>query len=274
MRVITCILFCICLHTAYGQQAINLRNAKGESVAVKDIVAAAQDKQFIFFGELHGEAVAHQLELELLQQLHAQYGDKLILGMEMFETDVQPIVDEYWKGQINTRSFESEARIWNNYADYRPLVEFAKAHHIPLVATNVPRRYANAVYHEGVNILDSLSDYAKTLLPPLPMKVDSTSASYRELKNMIPGHGGENMLHSQAIKDASMAYRILSNTRADQVMLHLHGAFHTKNREGILSFMKSVHPDKVLTITSLLEEGESTSWGGADFILLIPEKAD
>ncbi|MCL7988925.1 ChaN family lipoprotein [Sphingobacterium sp. lm-10] len=270
MRIITCILFSVCLHAAYAQQVLNIKNAKGEAATAEDIVVAAQDKQFILFGEMHGEATAHQLELTLLQQLHHKFGDKLVLGMEMFETDVQPIVDEYWKGQINTRSFESEARIWNNYADYRPLVEFAKAHAIPLIATNVPRRYANAVYHQGIGILDSLSDYAQKWLPPLPMVVDSTLASYRVLKDMIPGHGGENMLNSQAIKDASMAHRILLHTPTDRVMLHVHGAYHTKNREGILSFMKSVDPDKVLTITTIPDEGDDTLWSEADFTLLIP----
>lgn len=272
MRIIISLLLSVCLHCAYAQQALNIRNTKGESVTLEAISEAAQDKQFVFVGELHGEAVAHQLELELLQQLHTKYGDKLILGMEMFETDVQPIINEYWQGQINTRSFESEARVWDNYVDYRPIVEFAKAYHVPLVATNVPRRYANAVYHQGVGILDSLSDYAKNLLPPLPMEVDSTLASYRELKNMIPGHGGENMLQSQALKDASMANRILANTASDQIMLHLNGVYHTKNREGIISFMKSMQPDKILTIACVREEEENSTFSEADFTILIPAK--
>ncbi|PVH24852.1 ChaN family lipoprotein [Sphingobacterium corticibacter] len=274
MRIIIGLLLSLCLHCAYAQQALNIRNSNGESVTLEAISEAAKGKQFVFVGELHGEAPAHQLELELLQQLYAKHGDKLFLGMEMFETDVQPIINEYWQGHINTRSFESEARVWNNYADYRPLVEFAKAHQIPLVATNVPRRYANAVYHQGVGILDSLSDYAKNLLPSLPMEVDSTLASYRELKNMIPGHGGENMLQSQALKDASMAHQILAHTKGDQIILHLNGVYHTKNREGIISFMKSVHPDKMLTITSITKEATDHDFKEADFTLLIPAKTD
>src|SRR5690606_41181031 len=53
------------------------------------------------------------------QALHKTHGNNLILGMEMFEMDVQPILDEYFSDLINQRSFESESRIWNNYTEDR-----------------------------------------------------------------------------------------------------------------------------------------------------------
>ncbi|MFD2597794.1 ChaN family lipoprotein [Sphingobacterium corticis] len=260
------------LQMAHAQNISSLYNAQGKVVSIEDVLGATKGKKYIFIGEMHGEKPAHDLELQVLESLFALHGDKLVLGMEMFETDVQPVLNEYMSGIINTRSFESESRIWTNYSDYRPMVEFAKAHRIPVIATNVPRRYANAVYHRGVAILDSLSDYAKTILPPLPMNVDTTLSSYQELKNMIPGHGGENMLYSQAIKDASMAHQILLHAKVDKIFLHINGAYHTKNREGILSFMREIDPKLILTITTIPEGEDNPSVEEADFTLIIPSK--
>jgi uncharacterized iron-regulated protein len=52
----------------------------------------------------------------------------LSLGMEMFESDVQGVIDEYLAGHIRERDFHTDARCWNNYAtDYRPMLEFARS---------------------------------------------------------------------------------------------------------------------------------------------------
>ena len=63
----------------------------------------------------------------------------------MFETDNQLIIDEYFSDLIKESSFESEVRLWKNYAtDYKPLLNFAKQNGLKFVASNIPRRYASA----------------------------------------------------------------------------------------------------------------------------------
>ena len=82
----------------------------------------------------------------------------------MFETDNQLILDEYMADLISEEKFEEEARLWKNYkTDYKPLVLFAKNHHLEFIATNIPRRYANSVFKKGLAVLDSLSDEAKVI---------------------------------------------------------------------------------------------------------------
>ena len=46
--------------------------------------------------------------------------------MEMFDRDVQPVMNEYLKGYIREKNFTKDARTWGNYRDYKPMVEFAK----------------------------------------------------------------------------------------------------------------------------------------------------
>ena len=48
------------------------------------------------------------------------------MGMEMFESDNQLILDEYLHGQITGDRFEDEARLWPNYStDYAGLISYA-----------------------------------------------------------------------------------------------------------------------------------------------------
>lgn len=280
MRKLSLLLCALCLGMAYANaqdtDTLLILDQQGEQRSLDDIVQQAHGKRFVFFGELHGQPEAHELEFQVLQELHKRYGDSVVLGMEMFEADVQPVIDEYFSDIINQRSFESESRIWNNYTDYKPMVEFAKENNLSLIATNIPRRYANAVYHKSIAVLDSLSDYAKQFLPELPMQVDTTLASYQALRDMVPGHGGENMLNSQAIKDATMAKYILLHSNEGKIFYHLNGSYHSNDREGIISFMRDIPTAEILTITTIMEDQldleDKESLQKADFTLISKER--
>src|SRR3954467_8455063 len=66
--------------------------------------------------------------------------------MEMFERDVQIVLDEYLSDLITEQHFLASSRPWGNYkTDYRPLVELAKEKHLDVIAANAPRRYVNMV---------------------------------------------------------------------------------------------------------------------------------
>ena len=41
---------------------------------------------------------------------------------------------------LQEADFVGDARAWMNYADYRGLIEYAKAARLPVVAANAPRR--------------------------------------------------------------------------------------------------------------------------------------
>jgi hypothetical protein len=93
----------------------------------------------------------------------------VVLSLEMFERDVQYILDEYLAGLITEDQFLESARPWERYrTDYRPMVEFARAHGIPVVAANAPRRYVNRVTRLGPSSLEALSPAARRFLPELP----------------------------------------------------------------------------------------------------------
>ena len=68
----------------------------GEPVALSAVLAASDQAEVCLIGETHDDPVAHQLELYLLVQMQSRR--PCLLSLEMFETDVQPIMDEYLAG--------------------------------------------------------------------------------------------------------------------------------------------------------------------------------
>lgn len=255
----------------WAQDSIRILDRTGKEINLQVIVDEAKVKPLLFFGELHDNATGHQLEMKLLQELHKAYSKQVILAMEMFEADVQFVIDEYFAGLINQKSFEQESRIWPNYKeDYKPLLEFARENQLKLVASNVPRRYANAVYHKGVNVLSDFPKSSQKWMAPLPLKVDTTLSTYREMSAMLPGHDASNMIYSQALKDATMAYFIVKNWKKGQVLLHVNGAYHSKNKEGILALLPKKLQGLTITINSIKEaDFQKEDLNLADYTLVL-----
>ncbi len=241
------------------------------------MVEQASEADIILFGEMHNNPICHWLQLELLKDLYKTKAEKLLIGAEMFESDDQLLIDEYLSGLINEKSFEARARLWDNYnTDYKPLLNFAKDINLKFVATNVPRRYANMVYHSGFEVLSGLSAQAKNYMPPIPFAYDSTLLGYKKMKEMAGLHGGENLPKAQALKDATMAHFILQNIDENQTFIHFNGTYHSDNFEGIGWYLNFANPElKVMTIASVqqnqLDTLQMEHQKLADFTLVIPE---
>jgi uncharacterized iron-regulated protein len=238
----------------------------------------------ILFGETHNSVVDHQLQLQLAEYLFDKIGDRLALGAEMFEADDQLVIDEFLSGLVPESHLLREAKIWKNYeTDYAPLLRFARAHGIPFIATNVPRRYSGMVARQGMDILKRLQPQAKEYMAPLPIDVDLGLSSYQQMLSMMQGHMGpdtdpEKMVQAQALKDATMAYFISRNLSKDMIFFHLNGSYHSNYYQGIMHYLEAMDQKvEVLTITSVQQEEtmsvSSENRKKADFILVLPVDA-
>ncbi len=271
--------FCVSIVLAQNPKIYEIYTSDGKKVSLQEIIEESKDADAVFFGEIHNNVIAHWLQLEFTKTLYEQKKENLILGAEMFESDNQIIIDEYLKGYISTRKFQKEARLWVNYQrDYKPLLEFAKANQLKFIATNIPNRYASSVYRKGISILDSLSTQAKKYMAPLPLEVDMSLKSYREMAEAMPTlHGTDNnMVKAQAIKDATMAYFIFKNLKDNKCFLHYNGQYHTLYKEGIVYYLQKYSKKKNLkTVTIHIEETQKVTEfpkdyddKTADFIIL------
>lgn len=273
------LLFLTCTSShAKDLKAYQIFDKDGKTVDIDKIMKSAQEKKFIFFGELHDNPICHWLQLELTKRLYAVNKKRLVLGAEMFESDNQFIIDEYFQDLITTKNFQDEVRLWSNYnTDYKPLLEFAKAKGIPFIATNIPRRYASTVYKQGLDSLSNLSELAKSYIAPLDKFVMDTSvACYSKMITDFGDHGGVEIATAQAIKDATMAHFILANRDNRSVFLHFNGAYHSDNYQGIIHYLsQEIEMEKILTISSVsqtsIEKLNDENKQIADYIICIPE---
>lgn len=282
MKNIISIVLLFSVFSLFSQQkeAFKIFSGDGNISSYESLLAASKDADFVFFGELHDNPIAHWLEFELTRDLFSNKKDNLMVGAEMFEADNQLILTEYLQGRMNDKKFEEENIQWPNYkTDYKPIVTYCKENKIPFIATNIPRRYASMVSKSGFEILDSLSSEAKSYIAPLPITYDENLKCYKsmlEMKGMGSMHANANLPKAQAAKDATMSYFILKNWKKGNLFLHFNGSYHSNNNEGIVGYLKN-EKKKAKTIVintvnqanlSSLEEEYKTS---GDFIICIPE---
>jgi uncharacterized iron-regulated protein len=256
--------------------AYQLFTSEGKKVKYHKMLKEINDANVVFFGELHNNPICHWLQLELTKDLYITLEGKIILGAEMFEKDNQLILNEYLEGKASNKSFEKEARLWDNYkTDYKPLVEFAKDSGLQFIATNIPRRYASMVYKGGFENLEDLSPEAKSYFAPLPIDYDPELKGYKSMLEMGGGHGGANLPKAQAIKDATMAYSIAGWAGEGKLFIHYNGTYHSNDFEGILWYLNKYKPNlNIVTIASVeqdeIEELNKENQNKANYILAVP----
>jgi uncharacterized iron-regulated protein len=262
---------------AQNERAFIIYNSKGKKVSYKKMMKKALEQEYVFFGEYHDNPISHWLELEVLKALYVKHGSNLQVGFEMFEQDQQMLLNDYMDGLISDEKFEDSCRLWPNYkTDYKPLIQFAKQNKVFCIADNVPRRHASLLFKKGRHALDTLSATEKSYIAPLDFVVDSTLSQYAALKDMEEHMPGSHMLEAQAFKDATMAHFILLNKKANNVVYHINGAYHSDFHQGIIWYIQQVQPEATITTISTVTQADITKFdkenlGKADFIICVPE---
>jgi uncharacterized iron-regulated protein len=281
MRLSAFILFVSLTIGSFGKDkpAYKVFTGEGEKSNYEEIIRNISKSDFVFFGELHDNPIAHWLELEVTKSLFDINAKNLVLAAEMFETDNQILIDEYFADIIKESSFETEARLWSNYGtDYKPLLNFAKQNGLKFVASNIPRRYASVVSSGGFEALQKVSSDGLRFIAPLPIEYDPELPCYKDMLSMgggTVGHASPNLPKAQAIKDATMANFILKNWQKGQIVLHFNGSYHSDKHSGIIWHLKRYnHEVKVSTITIVQQDDicklNDENKGSADFIIVVP----
>ncbi len=265
------------------KSAYRVFTGEGKKADYGDIIKEAKKADIIFFGELHDNPIAHWLELEVTKDIFTEKGKGLVLAAEMFETDNQILIDEYFAGIIKESSFESEVRLWNNYkTDYKPLLDFAKTNGLKFVASNIPRRYASAVNSGGFEALEKISPEGLNFIAPLPVEYDPELPCYKDMLTMGSSIGGpmaqkvsENLPKAQAIKDATMANSIVKQRQEGETVIHYNGSYHSDRYMGIIWYLNKYSPGlKITTITTVLQDDigkmDEKYLKYADYVVVIP----
>ncbi|GGH05946.1 ChaN family lipoprotein [Mucilaginibacter phyllosphaerae] len=256
--------------------------AKNSLATIDDIINDLDKADVLFFGEEHNDSTGHYLENVILKKLAEKYPGKLGLSLEMFQTDCQTVLDEYLAGYIREKNLISEGRAWKNYKDYRPMIETAKAAHIPVIAANAPTRYTNMVTRSGLSSLDQLSPAAKAWLAPLPIDT-ATGPYYEKFVGIMGGHsamGNFKIYQSQNVWDATMGWNIARFLKAhkDYKVLQVNGGFHSEEKLGTAAQLKNYAPKvRIINIATYADDSfDNPDWSKftkmGDYIILTNPK--
>ena len=258
----------------------------GRTVSLPGLVGSLAEADVVFFGETHDDPLAHHLEDSIYAALLARYG-QVALSLEMFEADVQPVVDEYLAGLIDRDRLEGDGRAWPNYEAYHPLVERARAAGQDVVAANAPGRHTRLVGRRGPGALDELPRESREVLPRRPYRYVDTAYRRRfgELMGGVSGHAGaatsgtdvedlSPFFAAQMLWDATMAERIYERWRRgrrdDAKVFHVTGSFHVDYRQGTVSQLRALSRWPTARTIVVVPPGESTP----DDLDALAERAD
>lgn len=236
------VFFILMFHISYSQQHDNRKSysiynaVQQKEITITDLVESIPPGSILIFGEQHDDSIAHLLESNIFEMLSKKFHNDIVLTMEMLESDIQPIVDEYLSGLISEKNFRKEARTWDNYTDYRPLIEYARQQGIRVIAANAPARYVNLVTRKGLPALQELNRKAKKYIATLP--VDTLAGNYyTRFIDAMGGHSfpGMYLYESQNLWDATMAHFIIKAKKKYKplIVLQLNGRFHSDYHSGL-----------------------------------------
>jgi uncharacterized iron-regulated protein len=241
-------------------------DSAGNPVAWDDMLADLAATRVVYVGERHTSAAHHAAQLEILRALHAHHPD-LVIGMEMFDRSYQTVLDRWSAGELDEAEFLRRTHWYANwrfdYALYRPILEYARAHRLPVVALNLPFNIPPKVRVGGIG---HLSGYEKGFLPA---RVDTSNEAHRAyVRQIFQQHDFrsdfEDFYLAQCVWEDVMAESVAARLGSGH-MLVLAGNGHIQFKYGIpdRAFALTGQPFRTIVLSS---PGERQTPGIADYV--------
>ena len=259
------------------------------AISVDQAADALKDFDVVFVGELHDHIANHLAEMALLRAIQ-QRVPHLALSMEQFERDRQAALDDYLAGKVGEETL-TDGLGWSNYAEaYRPLIEYAKEHNLPVIAANAPQKIVRCVGREGSSFLSTLpADKRKLVAATLHLQDGAYKRKFFKFMEDDGAHNGPNdgnkekaaervqkSFAAQVARDDTMAESIVNflQARPGYKIMHVTGTFHVEEGLGTVERLKLRFPD--LKIGLVLPVGikagdapEVKPGDGADLVILL-----
>lgn len=242
-----------------------LKATQGDALTLEQALARVADADIVLVGELHTHPAVHLLQARMLAGLAdtAQAdGRPLVLSMEQFSRADQPVLDAYLAGRIGEAALIRDGNAWPNYpSDYRPLVEFAKARHLPVIAANAPKPLVSCVGQEGPAWLDQLPASRRSQLArTLTLGDDPYRQKFMASLHHGDADGNARRFAAQTSWDDTMAESMVDYLRSHpgRRIMHIAGNFHVEGGLGLASRIASRNPAlKVALVVPELTEQQA-----------------
>lgn len=195
----------------------------------------------VYLGERHDSTADHTAQLEIIEGLYAENPD-LAIGLEMFQRPFQPVIDRYLAGEISEEELIEQSQYLERWGFpwefYAPVLRFAQANNLPVLALNAPSEITRQISREGLASLEG-DDFR--YIPPRD-EIDTSNDDYREFVAQAFGahgsHGNfnfDNFFAAQVTWDETMAMAIadFKTANPDTQVVVLAGNGHVIYGHGI-----------------------------------------
>jgi uncharacterized iron-regulated protein len=254
----------------------------GNTLSPQALAEHLADDRLILIAEEHNDLEYHRVQLRVLELLQ-ETGQPLVIGLEMFPVDDQPLLNAWIGGMLREAEFIERSDWYGNWGYhwgyYQEIFQFARIHGIPMVALRASRESAADVRANGV--ADAREENGTALLP----QADVSSQDHRTLFSAFfepddPVHGElpegqwETLFAAQCTWDAVMAYNAAKALEAhpESTLVVLAGNGHVVYELGIARQIKGWYEGPVTTIVPVPAEagGARVQASIGDFLWGVP----
>ncbi len=206
---------------------------------LSDVIKGVEDKRIIYVGEVHDAFAHHAVQLDVIAGIYKK-NPQIAIGMEMFQRPFQKSLDSFIAGETGEAEFLKQTEYFKrwgfDYPLYKPILDFARAEKIPVIALNLQKEITEKLAHGGI---ESLSEDEKKEIPP---ELDFSDREYRErLKEIFNMHtiadekNFEYFYQAQIMWDETMAHSVdeFVKNYPDHKIVVLAGQGHLRYGSGI-----------------------------------------
>jgi len=250
------------------------KTATGATISRRQLIDELAGVRVVYVGESHTNPSHHAIQLEVIRGLYQNAPD-ISIGMEMFDTTYQPVLDRWTAGELDEAEFLQQTHWYANWRFpfdlYRDILQYAKKNRIRVIALNLPFHIPAKIRLGGI---DSLTKQDAIYLPP---SIDTTNADHRNyLKKIYNFHsfrGRDNFeffYEAQCAWEDTMAAKVAENLGTGKMVV-LAGNGHIIRKFGIpdRAFASTQAPFATIYLAAVDGEAES-SW--ADYIWATPTR--
>ncbi|BBO75030.1 hypothetical protein DSCW_24470 [Desulfosarcina widdelii] len=251
-----------------------LKTATGATISRRQLIDELAGFRVVYVGESHTNVSHHTIQLEVIRELRKKTPD-LSIGMEMFDTTYQPVLDRWTAGELDEDEFLRQTHWYANWRFpfdlYRDILQYAKENQIRVIALNLPFHIPAKIRVGGIASLGEQD--AKYL----PASIDTTNTEHRTyLEKIYKLHafrGRDNFeffYEAQCAWEDAMAAKVDEYLGAGKIVV-LAGNGHIIRKFGIpdRAFARTRAPFATIYLAAVGSEAEP-SW--ADYIWVTPDQ--
>lgn len=229
----------------------------GNILTDQEYLSKLPKDSIVLLGEHHANHSHHVWQLSVIKKLYEQQQD-MMLGMEMFPRRVQPILDRWIRGEISKTDFYQQVEwdnIWAfNFDDYYPILKFAQANKIPLLALNVDKELLQTVREVGWHKIpeeqrQGITDPARPsreYAKQLAVSFKKHSPQTRSLDKI----GFKHFVQKQLLWDRAMAEALAKAQKQNpgQLIVGMMGSWHIIDKHGVPYQLEDLDAGKTITL--------------------------